>query len=43
LSLSISDYYANAPLKPGQSISVDGWTITVTGSSGAGDAIRATR
>lgn len=43
LSLSISDYYANAPLKPGQSITVDGWTITVTGSSGTGDAIRATR
>lgn len=43
LSLSVSDYYANAPLKPGQSITVDGWTITVTESGTAGDAIRATR
>jgi M6 family metalloprotease-like protein len=43
ISLSRSDYLATAPLKPGQSITVDGWTITVVSSDSSGDTIRATR
>jgi hypothetical protein len=43
LSLSVANYFADAPLKPGQSITVDGWTISVTGSGSAGDSVRATR
>jgi M6 family metalloprotease-like protein len=43
LNLSRSDYYANAPLKPGQSLLVDGWTITVTTTSNDGDTVRASR
>lgn len=43
LSLSRSDYLATAPLKPGQSLTVDGWTITVSSSNSSGDTIRATR
>jgi len=43
ISLSRADYLATAPLKPGQSITVDGWTITVNSSDSSGDTIRATR
>lgn len=43
LSLSRSDYLATAPLKPGQSLTVDGWTITVTATNTSGDTVSATR
>jgi len=43
LSLSVANYFADAPLKPGQSITVDGWTISVTSSGSTGDSVRATR
>lgn len=43
LSLSRSDYLATAPLKPGQSLTIDGWTIAVASSQASGDSVRATR
>jgi hypothetical protein len=43
LSLSVANYFADAPLKPGHSITVDGWTISVTGSGSTGDSVRASR
>ena len=43
LSLTRNDYFATAPLKPSQTIVVDGWTITVASSGADGDVVRATR
>jgi M6 family metalloprotease-like protein len=43
LSLDRNTYLATAPLRVGQSLTVDGWTITVTASGDAGDAVRVSR
>jgi hypothetical protein len=42
-SLDRNPYLATAPLRVGQSLTVDGWTITVTASGDAGDAVRVSR
>jgi M6 family metalloprotease-like protein len=43
LSLDRNTYLATAPLRVGQSLTVDGWTITVTASGATGDAVRVSR
>jgi hypothetical protein len=42
-AISAANYLANAPLKPGQSLVVDGWTISVSSSTNGGDTVRAQR
>lgn len=41
--ISAANYLADAPLKPGQSLTVDGWTISVSSSTNGGDTVRARR
>ena len=43
LTLDRNTYLATAPLRVGQALTVDGWTITVTASGAAGDAVRVSR
>ena len=43
LTLDRNAYLATAPLRVGQALTVDGWTITVTASGAAGDAVRVSR
>jgi len=43
LALDRNTYLATAPLRVGQALTVDGWTINVTASGAAGDAVRVSR
>lgn len=43
LDLSRNTYLSGAPLRLGQTLTVDGWTITVVASGAAGDSVQVTR